>query len=199
MFPSPLRSNLLNILRMCSSSSFSSSPFSSIIFEFNIHKSRYITSLANVARHKRVETVDPPALLLQLVPYHWVYDRLDGFLENAHLLILVPFGSFVRSGLRVHPKSIFILFFNCIYFLLDTLRSGIECVFLCFIDGEVSLFGSELAGGDVFHVFIEDSLLLWTFGDLVDSIFPRIHHPHIFIPSLGSDRQQLAMAQQLSS
>jgi len=67
------------------------------------------------------------------------------------------------------------------------------------IDGEVGLFGSELAGGDVFHVFIEYSLLLWTFGDLFNSILPRIHHPHIFFPSLGSDRQQLAVAQQFCS
>jgi len=146
-----------------------------------------------------VETVHPAALLPPLLPYHRVNYRLNRFLENIYLLVLIRPRAFLRPRLGVHSTAILVLLLACIQIVLGTLGRAIKRHFLSSINRKLPLFLPELLAGDVLHVLVEDSLLLGTFADLINRILPGVHHPRILFEAVGRDRQNGSMAQQLLS
>lgn len=103
----------------------------------------------------------------------------------------------MRPRLGIHSKAVLVLLLASVEIVLDTLGCAVKWVFLSSINGKVPLFQFELLAGDVFHMLVEDSLLLGTFADLINSILPRVHHPRVLFNAIGRDRQDGSMAQQL--
>ena len=142
-----------------------------------------------------METVHPALPLPHLLPYHRVNDRLNRLLENVYLLVFIHPRVFLRPRLGIHSKAVLVLLLASVEIVLDTLGRAVKWVFLSSIHGKVPLFEFELLAGDVFHMLVEDSLLLGTFADLINSILPRVHHPRVLFNAIGRDRQDGSMTQ----